>query len=516
MPEEFAAPDAAPITEAAPAEPVIDAGEAAADAVPASDAASTATSADASAQGAAAADQPAEITDVKDYIRQGLASIEQGSSPAEEKKPDAAKTDDEPAAGDTPPETEKPKDEKAKSDDEDEAADEDDDQKPKEKTDEAKSDDADGLKVPKVAFKTRAEIEKDFDRIPKAARSLLTEYAEAGTAMQATLETLGGEAFVAPLSKVVEGLQSEDGNNMPVFSGLLEAGGIDRFADIVDDVMGLTMVEVLNNTPKNAGEKRLHDKLKQTSKRVIEAVFGDDATIEHIGKLVQYDKSGHLNTKDVDQYFEENPHEKEMPKDSKDRRIADLEAQLADKAKSDDSETETAANDKSTAADFDKEMRSNTHPTLEATFFKTSILKPVQGDDETIRDGKKAARALVRTAFDSALRTDPRYTKLKESAAKGETTTANYKRRYAGLVESAISAASDAAAPLEALVALVYGGKRNVDILERSKSAAAAGDGSKAADIGEPTQTIKGEELKDAMKDPIKWRAHLRQQLNES
>lgn len=491
MPDEpiAAAPAAEAPVEVAPVDIVDEAAPAESDAA--------APAADTSAEAPAAADdKPAEVQSVSDFIRQGLAELDEikaGNTETTDEPDSKPKSD---ADAENTEDKEKPKEteEPAKADESD------DDKDPKEEPAKAKI-------IPEVEFRTRAQIDTDFDRVPKEAREVMATYAEAGKQMQATLESLGGEPYMAPLQKIVEGMEGD--NNLPMFSGMLEAVGIERFADYIDDTMLLACVETLRNEPTNDGERFFVDKLKDTARKVLQAQFGDDVTYAHLKKLVTYDRGGHLNTADVDKYFEENPDEDPAKADpvlrEKDDRILELETKLAEAEGKGEQTAQTQQ-----AVDFDKDTSTHTHGVLEDMLFKKSVLKGIATDDEVLAAAKKAARKLIRTEYDANITGNKVYARLKSGNLKGEASTSKYQRDFSTLVGKALMQARETAEPIEALISLVYGGKRNVEIRDREQP---AGDENGNGNH-QPTMTTQREGGKDPSKMSEKeWREYLKEQL---
>lgn len=498
MSEEAAAPIAAPSEPAAAVEvPTIEVD--AADAAPAEGQAAPGGSA------APSDSTPAEYrdpgADIKDYIMKGLSEIEGnagGTADAKPKEPDA--TAGQPDEKKTTPEAaEEPKKAKEKETEEHpESVKDTDNAKPEEKEDaEDEPDEAKAEKdkalvkvIPDVDFKEHDKI-PNYDRVPKEARAAIEKYAEAGTAMKKTLSALGGDAYIAPLTKIAGGMQ--DGDNLPIFSGVLEAVGVDDFAGFVDDTLRFAMIEATGaDRPKSDAGAHLQGKLKASTNRVIEALFGDDVNVDYVKKLVKYDKGGHLNTADVDKYFEENgelaePNPVLTELQTENQRLKDeLEA-----TKGKTADDQTAAQTRQ-INDFDKNLSKHTHSSLNDLVIKKSALKAVATDTPELAAGKETMRKLIQTDFDTSIRNNTLYKKLQDSHLKGEVTTANYQTRLTKIVDTAIMQARENAGPLEALVALLYGNGHNAKILDREKDLG-AGESDKP---GEPTITAEGKKPK--------------------
>lgn len=360
-----------------------------------------------------------------------------------------------------------------------------------------------------IKILSREEIEKQFDRAPKAIRDVAAAYGEAATDLQKRLDAFGGEHFAEPMQMIAEGLLKD--NNISVIHGVLQAQGVDGFTGLMKDFMRVALIDAHNDDSKEEGATYFRNACETAITELFQARFGENASPALVTKLLKAQADGLIDTTDIDTYYEEGGDGTPNPvvKEQKDK-IADLERQLLE---SKATETDTSlSNEKRFAEQWSTDIFKDTN--LEDLYFKHSVLKPVKGDSQELTAGKQQIKSLVLEAAREFQKNDPVYKKLQAAAYRGNGETAKYKTEKSALVENTIFHAKKVAAPLEALIGQIYALGRNANIpaIPTAKKAAAAGNPSAQPqfELKEPTQTTAAPKKEWT---PESWKAHMVSEL---
>lgn len=322
------------------------------------------------------------------------------------------------------------------------------------------------LLTQKPVILTEDEIKTQFARVPKAAQSTILEYANLARSGQELIDKIGGEHFVEPVAKIAESIRN--GDNMGVFSGYLEAGTVDGFADLINDTLDLAFVQIAQGEPTNDGEKWLKERTQTMLDSVLQTRFGENASLQRIEQLLKYDRDGYLNTDDVSKYYEEaDAHENPVISSLKEEN-AKLKAQIGEK--------ETIASEqkreqeKLAAERFATSTNETLDKVLSSMVYETSALNPVTTDSTAFKAGKEAAKSLLNSHAQTILKNNPQYAELQKSYLRGESSTAIYKSKLTGLMETAMLEAKEMASKFEAVFAEVANNSRDVKLLNSQET----------------------------------------------
>jgi hypothetical protein len=462
------------------------------------------------AEGGAAA-EPAKPVNTRDFILQGLAEIEQGKSAGKDGAEDDAAAEDTPAKKAA---AEANTAETAKADPE--ATPEKPDAESEEATPEEEGAEAKAAKpareIPDII--PPEKIDKDFNRTSKEIRDVAKQNAEAATAYKAMLGELGGDYLYPSLKLVAQGFMEE--STLPVFQGYLQANGVDSFTDLLEDAMKVAMIESQSGEPAEGdeGAKLFKKSCQDLTNNILKAKFGENATIDHIAKLLKYDANGDLNTKELDEYYssESDGGEAPVPGSALDKalkRIEELEGKQEDPddaAGKENPEREAQRH----SASFDKNVSEDRDKILNERLFAKSALRPLQNDPAELKAAKEMARKLISDYAANHHMKQPAYRKLKEGDAKGNALTDSFKLKYSGLMDSTLLAAREAASPLEAAFSMLYSLRRNGNLGNGTPKLEAPDD---SDDNREPTQTKT--KAKGAPRTREEHRGFLREELSK-
>jgi len=453
--------------------------------------ANTDTVAAAPADASAADNDTTSFESVHDYIMHGLESGEK--SPTD--KPVAEATD-----------TETPNDEPPSPELETEA-------NPEEKPTEEKSEEKDAEEVKAEAsdkpyLLTREEIDKQFPRTSKEIRDVAARNAEIALEKQEILDSLGGESYIEPLQMIASGLHG--GDNVSVFTGIFTAAGSAGFEGLVRDVLQLAFVDAVENEPKTEWEMQLNEALQSYVDTALAARLGDGVNMRYITKLVKYDRSGQLNTADVDQYFEETGEDVDVIESP---RIAALEQEnrhLKEKLGQTSESQATAAKkaDEEHREQYDTGFADNLTAMAKSKIFSKSVLREIDGDSAELKIAKGRARKMLLEGAIKESRDKSVYRKLRNSDRKGEKATAKYRKDLTTLIDDALAQVKIDASDLEPVFSLVYSLSRNTNLKKpQLGNGAPPENADKARQPTQPKQAQRSEDI--SWED---WQKHLREQ----
>lgn len=356
-------------------------------------------------------------------------------------------------------------------------------------TESAPPDSIEGIKLPgfsgdENALPTDEEVDEKYSRAPKAIREdLKAAYAQVRANNDLT-ERLGGENFIEPLADMVDAMKT--GDNVRFFQGQLQAVGVDGFADFLEDAIKIAVIETQKAEPTNEGEKFLQDRCSQIVNDVLQARFGETATLERISELVKYDAEGYLNVDDVRRYYEDtlgedNPVIQSLKAD-KEKLATELEEAKTATAQQ-QTQAMRQAHDK-----FSAQITTSTEQMVDKFLLSKSVLRPLDTDTIEIKNGKESLALLINNYVLQSVTGQRDYSMLMNSYAKGEQNTAVYRDRAANLLNTALLAAKPIIANLSASFAAGYSTTRNNTLLNgRSQHSAAAA--AAASNGGQPTIT---------------------------
>lgn len=451
----------------------------------------------------------APVLDVQSFIMQGLTAIDNPepseAEPAAEIVPPVAKeasavvTESQPEKVAEPakePEKPEPKSEEVEKPVETEEA-----EQPQEPTLSEYFDN-----IGKTEILTREQIDAQFARAPKAIRDIAAKYSTLALKGQEVVEKIGGEHFLEPLSQIAEGIKS--GENFGVFQGILSASGVDGFTNLLEDAMRVAVIETQTGQAKTEGEKHLQSKCLEIVNGVLEARFGQGASLDRLEKLFKYEQQGLLNTTEVDSYFTEEKEANPLLAE-KEAEIAQLRSQLEERA-SQETEKKTQY-ERAQRDEFDTQANASLDKVLNDFVLTKSILRPIENDSEQISQGKKAAETLLKSYIQQQMKTNPKYAELQKSFQKGEQNTAVYRNGFSSLLDTALFNARDVASGLEALVSQVYQNSRNAKLSETLQITAPTEQEQPPAP---PTETTKP--LSKAEMTREQWLAHLATELAQT
>lgn len=294
---------------------------------------------------------------------------------------------------------------------------------------------------------TAEEIDKQFERAPKAIRDLTKSYADEARASRETVEKLGGTHFLEPMARIAEGIKS--GENMGVFEGFLAATGVNGFTGLLDDALNLALVHIAQGEPTTEGEKVLKEQTTALVDKALQARFGENATLSRIAELCKYDQDGYLNVDDVRKYYEESDQSENPVVTAQKAEIERLKTELGQK---DVSETEAKrTQEKQVFEQFTASANKSLDAVLDKHVFGKSVINPLPNDPAPIKTGKEAAKQLLNSFIQQKMSTDTKYADLKKSYARGEANTAKYQNAFSSLIETAMIEAREMASSLEGL-----------------------------------------------------------------
>jgi hypothetical protein len=147
-------------------------------------------------------------------------------------------------------------------------------------------------------FLDEAGLKAKFPR--NSSKELIAQAAQySAIARDATdmVQRIGGEHFIQPVENIVSGLK--DGKAQSVFQGIIEASGTDSLLNVVGDAIALAMLNADGfSKSEDPHTAKFGSALGELADKILTTKFGDNATVERLGRLSQLADAGWLEAID--------------------------------------------------------------------------------------------------------------------------------------------------------------------------------------------------------------------------
>lgn len=308
------------------------------------------------------------------------------------------------------------------------------------------------------------ELNEKFNRAPIAIREYALAASEEAKIGRELTQKLGGEFFIEPITEIAQGIQN--GENLGIFQGILKAGGVDSFAEMIDDVMTLALIDTQKNEPTNDGERFMQARCKEITDQILQNRFGENASIERIEELLKYDRDGYLNADDVRKYYEEDGDGENNPViESLKQQVETLKGQLGEQTTSESEKQnaiERAANEK-----FTELSDQSLSKTMNDLVYQDSVIKPLETDSPEVKNAKETVKNLIDSFISNKFKTGS-YGDLKNSFKKGNQNTATFQSKFSEHLNSTVLEAKDLISGIEAMFAANISNSRNNQLLTKT------------------------------------------------
>jgi hypothetical protein len=384
---------------------------------------------------------------------------------AEEKPAEVETPEDEKPEGDKKPDEEaKPEEEKTE-------------EKPDDKADEAEDDeetvDEDGPDI-----LTREEIEEKFARSnTKALRTLTADYAEALQEKTEQVDSLGGEPFLQPLSKISGILQQPNlpaSEYMPFFDGIVEASG----ADAMGKVMTLAAQLVFNHSDiwtKNPETAEFGKAIESISDRILDQKYGmtnaeilemkEFAAVGWLDKLKEWTENEFVPQDELHELIaaSNNPALKKLAAENRELK----RQQEADKA-----------SDKGAKATEDQELETSfggfannaVETVLEEVVWgdkSRSTFREIKTDSDELKEHKAFFRDVITKAVTDEFHRSPAKSALLKGFREGKQGTSIYRKELADAFADVLKKVEPTKARAESMLTKIYGKNFNAKLIPK-------------------------------------------------
>lgn len=348
--------------------------------------------------------------------------------------------------------------------------------------------------------------------IPLKVISEMYRYAEQASTGQATIEKLGGEPFIEPLTKIATALQNADGSPQsyqPFFEGVLEAAGETALQRVCGQsvYMAFAQAENWKNNPETA---EFGEALSLIAEAAVNERFGTDtATVRsalELNTLGWSDKIAswsELYAKDpvdaegviYDQVMEmlETQHDPKL-KAAQERAIA-AERALQERQEKKSAVTADPQQDDTTA--YSDYAAQAVKATLDKVILKNSPLRDMDTDNPEMKAYKNSLRKNLETQVLNTLQADK---KLAKGFAQGQHHTSVYKQSFVTALDKALADSKSDRITAEKMLATLYGKSHNGQLASKAKTAAASPSASPTVPTNfadKRTPKTQGDILKD-------------------
>lgn len=314
----------------------------------------------------------------------------------------------------------------------------------------------------KFEILTDEQINEQFLRAPKGIREYAIAASREARAGRELTQKIGGEFFVEPLSKIAQGIQN--GENLNIFHGILEAGGVDSFAEVLDDALQLALITTQQSEPTNEGERFLSQRCKEMVNQILETRFGENASIENIEKLLKYERDGYLNVSDVDSFYNDNKENEDNPLVKSLKSQVDTLQQQLNSQKTSETEQQNAQ-ERAVTEKFTELSDSSLSKMMNDLVYKNSVIMPLEADSPEDKQAKATVKTLLDAFIGNKFKSDASFKVLQDSFKKGNQNTANFQTKFTNLIDTTISEARDLVSGIEAIFAAKISAGRNNQLL---------------------------------------------------
>lgn len=321
--------------------------------------------------------------------------------------------------------------------------------------------------------------------VPKKFIAKAAVWAEGAKANDELRSSLGGEPFIAPLTKIATALQNGGTSTeefQPLFDGVLEAAGDEGLLTLMHMAvhMGFVNADLWMEQP---GTKAFGEQVKQIVDNAVETKYG--TTPDRLLSVLQWDKDGSLEKltpfldakfEDDDGDFDENAFllaAKTLYDEINGVRNNPATRKLAEEnlALKRQLEAKPAPEEKGKSEEVDRSFGDYITNTVKTIIPKVvwakSPLMPLDTDDEKMTGRKERFRNNLLNSIIQHVHSNKAKSSLAIGYRQGSHHTAIYQKSLTAALDEAITAVGPEKVEAESILADLYGNTRNAKLLDK-------------------------------------------------
>lgn len=349
-------------------------------------------------------------------------------------------------------------------------------------TDEGELSDADADYVPKDVEDLKATWPRS---VPLNRINQAMVWADGYKQGKETLEKIGGEPFVEPLSKMSTALRDASDNPLayhPFFEGIIDAGGDEALRKVIGQSVYMAFkqaVEWQSDPATQAwGEEllkirdtALQERFNTTPDRLDVAVSWDaDGSIDKIDQFLKAEYNDEYGSFDENKFFTAAKswydEVKAIRSDPVKQKLAEENTALR-RQQEKPADEKKAVSDKTNEKGFHEYAEGEVEKALNNIVWKSSPLKDAEGDTAEMKKTKAFYRGSL---IQSALRHITDKAELRKGYSDGRHRTAVYASDLATALDAAIRATNADKLTAEENIASLYGKQRNPKLASKTEN----------------------------------------------
>jgi hypothetical protein len=332
-------------------------------------------------------------------------------------------------------------------------------------------------------------------KFPRNSSKELIEYA-AGLSEQArtgheTVERLGGEPFIEPLSQISQGLQ--EGSAEAISQGIISASGADGYLNFLAQSINFSIAGVEEMDKANPELKEFAHAVREMRNNALQAHFGEHANPENLQrfseiarigwleKITKWEKDGYVDRDEAAELLTLGNDPKLLAEREKN---AELSRQLEENKRQ--IAADAAARDGEADNSFSKFVTDGIANAMNTVVLATSVLRDLPTDTPEMKDEKAFLRNRLLNDAVQAFNSNPGKAELLKGFRQGRSSTATYMTALAAGFNDALLQIKEPTSVAERMLAKIYGNTRNAQLTKKPAAANAP-----AAPGLAPTQTKK-------------------------